>query len=84
MSFDGGGSWHEIAKGTYPTTTDTNPALVNFTHVNSYVIDGSNTWVDWDTLTQDVKDIVGGSQHATIIIYSDRCVGRDFTLNKQP
>ncbi|MDR1252556.1 MAG: hypothetical protein LBK62_10365 [Treponema sp.] len=85
MSFDGGSSWHDIAKGTYPTTTNTNPALVSFTQVNTgFLGGGADSWESWAALSEEIKGMLGGSEHATIIIYSDRCVGMDFTLNKQP
>jgi hypothetical protein len=79
-SFDGGTTWRDVKKGTYPTTASgtitTNPAICTITQVNISELDGGSggtpVWKTWNDLDQQQKDAAGGSQTVTILIYSDR------------
>jgi hypothetical protein len=84
FSFTDGGP-RAGAKGTYPTGTNTNPAVCTFTDVNLGVYeDRSDDWKTWNDLTQQQKNYVGGSQTITIIIYTDRCEAGPNVFEKQP
>jgi hypothetical protein len=55
------------------------------TQVNTGVLaGGADNWVTWNALAQQYKNMVGGSETPTIIIYSDRCEGMGLILQKQP
>jgi hypothetical protein len=75
-------SWRELIKGTYPNT---NPAACEITHVNTGALTGgADNSVAWDSLDQQHKNMVGGSQTFTMIIYSTKCEGMELVFQKQP
>ncbi|MDR2095485.1 MAG: hypothetical protein LBP76_08200 [Treponema sp.] len=83
---DDGFAWgEEIIRGTYPTTTNTNPALCTITQVNLRVFGGGNTWKYWNELTADQKKNMNVSETFPMIIYSNKCetMGR-YVFEKQP
>jgi hypothetical protein len=72
----------EVVYGEYPTVTDTNPATCTIIEVNPAVFGGPNTWIPWDSLSSEYKNLVGGSKTFKAIIYDDKfeTQGLTFTL----
>jgi hypothetical protein len=76
-----GSAWREIVKGTYPNTTNTNPAICTITQVDiGFLTNGAPDWKNWSDLDPVQKQSFGGSETFPVIIYNDRCETYGITL----
>jgi hypothetical protein len=80
------GPWTPLIRGSYTKAVNPTPCVIAYVNIN--YASGTEDWIAWGSLPQDIKNVFGGSNEIKIAVYGTgptigKGVGVIFTKQQQ-